>query len=168
MRNCTFRAALALSLTVVCARWVAPAVRGHASMYAGGTIAGIGKGEKGKLDTQAESLIFSPNKGKDLSIPYAQITAMDYGEHVGRRVAAAIIVAWPLLFSHKKRHYLTVYFNQDPAKAAAERDQLAKDPKASAAGDVAAFEINKQDFTDVMDVLQAKTGLKARLEEVSH
>ena len=40
--------------------------------------------------------------------------------------------------------------------------------QAAKGGDVAAFEINKQDFTDVMDVLQAKTGLKARLEEVSH
>jgi len=168
MREGVFRVALTLVLTVVCVRSLAPSVRGHASMYVGGTIAGIDKGEKGKLDAQAESLIFSPDKGRDISIPYAQITAIDYGEHVGRRVAAAIIVAWPLLFSHKKRHYLTIYFNQDPAKAAAERDQLAKDPKASAVGDVAAFEINKQDFADVMDVLQAKTGLKARLEEVSH
>jgi hypothetical protein len=168
MQKGTLRAALAFALAVVCTRLLAPAVRGSASVYVGGTIAGMDNGEKGKLDTQAESLVFSPDKGKNMSIPYIQITAMDYGEHVGRRVAAAIIVAWPLLFSHKKRHYLTIYFNQDPAKAAAERDQLAKDPKASATGDVAAFEINKHDFTNVMDVLQAKTGLKARLEEVSH
>ena len=38
----------------------------------------------------------------------------------------------------------------------------------SPTGDVAAFEINKHDFADVIDVLQAKTGLKVKLESVSH
>ena len=92
------------------------AVRGHDSMYVGGTLKGIKLGQKGQLGLE-ESLSFSWHKGEDSQIPFTQITAMDYGEHAGRRVAAAILVAWPLLFSHKKRHYLTVYFNCNEAKA---------------------------------------------------
>lgn len=147
---------------------VMAAVRGHSSVYVGGTITSIVKGASGHLDTADKSVVFSPNKGDDLQIPYTQITALDYGEHVGRRVGLGIVVAWPLLFSHKKRHYLTIYFNRDEAKASEERDKIAKDANASPAGDVAAFEINKHDFADVMDVLQAKTGLKVKMEEVSH
>jgi len=143
------------------------AVRGHDSMYVGGTLKGIKLGQKGQLGLE-ESLSFSWHKGEDSQIPFTQITAMDYGEHAGRRVAAAILVAWPLLFSHKKRHYLTVYFNRSEAKAGEEREQIAKDPGFAPTGDVAAFEINKHDFADVIDVLQAKTGLKVRLESVSH
>ena len=36
-------------------------------------------------------------------------------------------MAWPLLFSHKKRHYLTFYFNRDEGKAGEEREKIAKD-----------------------------------------
>ena len=147
---------------------VMAAVRGHSSVYVGGTITSIDKGASGHIDTGDKAVVFSPNKSDDLQIPYTQITALDYGEHVGRRVGLGVVVAWPLLFSHKKRHYLTIYFNRDEAKAGEERDKLAKDATASPTGDVAAFEINKHDFADVMDVLQAKTGLKVKLEEVSH
>jgi hypothetical protein len=143
-------------------------VHGHSSVYTGGTVTTVDKGTSGHLDTPDKALVFSPSKGDDLQISYAQITAMDYGEHVGRRVGLAIVVAWPLIFSHKKRHYLTVYFNRDEAKAGEEREKLAKDATASATGDVVAFEVNKHDFADVMDVLQAKTGLKVKLESVSH
>jgi hypothetical protein len=143
-------------------------VRGHSSVYVGGTLTTIQKGTSGHLDTGDKALAFSPDKGDDLQIPYTQITALDYGEHVGRRVGLAIAVAWPLLFSHKKRHYLTVYFNRDEAKATEEREKIAKDPSAAPAGDVAAFEVNKHDYADVTDALQAKTGLKVKLESVSH
>jgi hypothetical protein len=142
------------------------AVRGNASTYAGGTLTAYKVGDKGTLETSDAGLVFTPDKGTSTTIPYDAITAMDYGEHVGRRVAAAILVAWPLLFSHKKRHYLTVYLNNDPKMAAEQRAELAKDPKASPKGDVAAFEVNKHDYATLMSVLQAKTGLTVRMEEV--
>ncbi len=144
------------------------AVRGHSTMYVGGTVTSIKKGAKGRLNMGDASLEFNAGKGSSLQIPYDQITAMDYGEHVGRRVAAAIIVAWPLLFSHKKRHYLTVYFNRDAAQAAKEREEIAKNPSASPVGDVAGFEINKHDYEDIIDGLQAKTGLTVKQESVKH
>jgi hypothetical protein len=91
---------------------------------------------------------------------------MDYGEHVGRRVGSTIalgvttlgLMALPMLFSKKKRHYLTIYLNNHPKAAAEERDRLAKDPKAAAKGDVAAFEINKHGYAELISILQAKTG----------
>ena len=62
----------------------------------------------------------------------------------------------------------TTYFNCDEAKASEEREKIAKDPNAAPAGDVAAFEVNRHDFADDVDALQAKTGLKVKVESVSH
>ena len=168
MRQNQRRAVFTISAILILACVIRAGVRGHASVYVGGTLSGIEKGAKGQLDTGDKVLAFSPGRGDDFNIPYSQITAMDYGEHAGRRVAAAVFVAWPLLFSHKKRHYLTVYFNRDEAKASEQREKIAQDPNFAPTGDVAAFEINKHDFADVIDVLQAKTGLKVKLESVSH
>lgn len=143
------------------------AVRGHHSRYIGGTLTGVKQGETGRLQTADSGLIFkSGNKVTSVTIPYAEITAMDYGEHAGRRVGLAIAVAWPLLFSHKKRHYLTIYFNKNQQIAAQERAELAKDPKATAKGDVAAFEVNKHDYAGLMSIIQAKTGVAVQEESV--
>ncbi|MGH9396902.1 MAG: hypothetical protein ACRD18_08650 [Terriglobia bacterium] len=142
------------------------AVRGHHSRYVGGTLARVKQGETGRLRTSDSGLIFESGKVTSVTIPYNEITAMDYGEHAGRRVGLAIAVAWPLLFSHKKRHYLTIYFTKNPQIAAQERAELAKDPKATAKGDVAAFEVNKHDYAELMSILQAKTGVAVQEEGV--
>jgi hypothetical protein len=150
------------------------AVRGHRSMYVAGTLTSLTKGEVGRLQAAETALVFSPDQGNSVSIPYNAITAMDYGEHVGRRVGSTIalgvttlgLMALPMLFSKKKRHYLTIYLNSDPKAAAEERDRLAKDPKAVAKGDVAAFEINKHDYADLISILQAKTGVAVQKEEL--
>ncbi|MGD1157521.1 MAG: hypothetical protein ABSA41_17075 [Terriglobia bacterium] len=142
------------------------AVRGHASMYVGGTLTAYKVGDKGRLEASNSGLVFTPDKGTSTTIPYDAITAMDYGEHVGRRVGVAIATGTIAFLSHKKRHYLTIYLNNDPKVAAEQRAELAKDPKASPKGDVAAFEVNKHDYATLMSVLQAKTGLTVRMEEV--
>lgn len=169
-----------LSALFACTFLIAPscfaAVRGHKSMYVAGTLTSLTKGEVGRLQTSATGLVFSPEKrGNAVTIPYASITAMDYGEHVGRRVGSTIalgvttlgVMALPMLLSKKKRHYLTIYLNNDPKIAAEERNRLAKDPKAVAKGDVAAFEINKHDYANLISILQAKTGVAAQKEETA-
>lgn len=162
---------------LACAFLIAPscfaAVRGHKSMYAAGTLTGLTKGEMGRLQTPESALVFSPEKGTAATIPYASITAMDYGEHAGRRIGSTIalgvttlgVMALPMLLSKKKRHYLTVYFNSDPKVVTEERDRLAKDPKAVAKGDVAIFEINKHDYANIISILEAKTGVTVQREE---
>jgi len=91
------------------------AVRGHRSMYTAGTLTELTKGEMGRLQTSESARVFSPEKGDTVTIPYSSITAMDYGEHAGRRIGSTIalrvttlgVMALPMLLSKKKRHYLT-------------------------------------------------------------
>ena len=81
--------------------------------------------------------------------------------------------AWPswwhgrCSFSHKKRHYLTIYYNSDPKAAEEQRQELKKDPKATPKGDVAGFEVSKADYASDISILQAKTGLTVQEEAVA-
>ncbi len=150
------------------------AVRGHKSMYATGTLTTCKPGQMGTLAPSDAALVFTPEgNGTAMTISYDSITAMDYGEHAGRRVGSTIalgvttlgVMALPMLFSKKKRHYLTVYLNADPKLAAQQREEMAKNPSAAPKGDVAAFQVNKHDYADMISVLQAKTGLKVQEEK---
>jgi hypothetical protein len=89
---------------------------------------------------------------------------------VGSTIAVGVLtigmMALPIIFSKKKRHYLTFYISNDPQVAAQGRERLAKDPRAVAKGDVVAFEINKQTYADVISILQAKTGVAVQNEQV--
>ena len=106
------------------------AVDGKKAEYVGGTIAGIGEQTEGKLDTSnATALTFSPDKkgAVPFSIPYDKITSLEYGQKSGRRVAVALLVSPLALFSKKRKHFMTVSFNDESGKEQAVVLELGKD-----------------------------------------
>lgn len=111
---------------------VAPlaAVGGRKAEYVGGTIATITEAAEGLLDTATEAqLVFTPERGKgpSIMIPYAAITELEYGQKAGRRVGAAILVNPLLLFSKKRKHFLTISYKDADAKDQAVVLELGKD-----------------------------------------
>lgn len=97
------------------------------ALYIGGT-ASIKDSTEGMLLTQDETaLTFAPEKGSPLTIPYAAITGLEYGQKAGRRVGVAIMVSPLALFSKKRRHYLTVTFTDGAGKEQAAVFELGKD-----------------------------------------
>jgi hypothetical protein len=89
------------------------AVRGSEAMYVGGT-ASLPEKTEGELDLNSEDkLVFNSSKGQ-IEVPYAQITSLEYGQKVGRRVGVAMAVGVLALFSKKRRHFLTIGY-ADPA-----------------------------------------------------
>ncbi len=170
------RTTFCLSLSLLLACDAVAAVRGHSTLYVSGTTKDLTAGQSGTFDPTGKNgtILFISKDGKStLSIPDADVTAMEYGEHAGRRVGATIalgvttlgLAALPVLFSKKKRHYLTIYYNTDPKLATTERAKLASDPNATAQGDVVVFEINKNDYANDLQELQAKTGVKVSMEK---
>jgi hypothetical protein len=98
--------------------------------YVGGTISTISEEAEGELDTTTEAeLIFTPQRGKGRSvmIPYTSITSLEYGQKAGRRVGAAILVSPVLLFSKKRKHFLTIGFKDKEGKEQAIILELGKD-----------------------------------------
>lgn len=113
----------------------------------------------GNLDTSNEQILnfeYTLNKEKKIySIPYSQIIDIEYGQKAGRRVGAAIgsaLLLGPvglfLLFSKKRKHYVTIGY-----KDAAEKEQ------------VAIFELGKDIVRTTLPVLEARSDKKITYQD---
>ena len=117
------------------------------AMYVGGT-AGIKDKTEGKASLTDEKA-FSFNYGKaSLSIPYSQITSLEYGQKAGRRVGLAVAVSPLFLFSKKRRHFLTIGYTDDAQKQQA-----------------AVFELGKGGVRSTLATLEQRTGKKVEFED---
>ena len=104
------------------------AVDGDKAMYVGGTVSALKEKAEGKLLTTSESEIVFQSGGKgSLSIPYAAISELEYGQKAGRRVAVAVMVSPLALFSKKRNHYLTLTYKDTDGKEQAGVFELGKD-----------------------------------------
>ncbi|MBI1983898.1 MAG: hypothetical protein HYS61_06840 [Acidobacteria bacterium] len=136
-----------LILGIACPAPAMAAVRGKEVMYVGGTIQSLPEATEGQLDTQNEtSLVFTCPKGS-FSIPYAQITSLEYGQKAGRRVGVAIVITVWALFSKKRKHFLTIGF---------------KDAEGKQQGVV--LEVPKGTAKTTITILEARSGQKVEYE----
>lgn len=106
------------------------AIDGKKAAYIGGTVTTIPEKSEGRLDTSIETaLTFTPDK-KDrppLAIPYDKITSIEYGQKAGRRVAAAVFISPIMLFSKKRKHFLTLTYHDTAGKEQAAVLEIGKD-----------------------------------------
>ncbi|MGE0042399.1 MAG: hypothetical protein AB7H88_08205 [Vicinamibacterales bacterium] len=120
------------------------AVGSKKAEYVGGTLSGLGERVEGVFDTRDENaLVFTPDKkkGEPVSIPYASITGLEYGQKAGRRVAVALLVTPWALFSKKRKHFLTISFTDAAGKEQA-----------------AVFEIGKSIIRTSLTVVETRSG----------
>lgn len=131
--------------------------------YFGGTVAIFGSPEdpvEGRLDTANElALEFTPLDkklaSKRLSIPYAKVIDIEYGQKAGRRVGAAVgttVLLGPIgllsLFSKKRKHFLTIGFKDDQ-----DRDQ------------VAVMELGKDIVRTTLAIVQTRSGKELEYQD---
>lgn len=121
------------------------AVRGEKAMYVGGTLA-VPENKQGKLDTSGENLVFTWDKDK-WETSFKGISKIEYGQKAGRRVGAAIAVSPLLLFSKKRKHYVTLQLTDS-----------------AGAQQAAVFELSKGTYQAILGALEGKTGLKVEYE----
>lgn len=106
------------------------AVGSKKAEYVGGTLKGLPEKTEGVLDTSKEDVLrFLPDKREidEIVVPWGKITALEYGQKAGRRVGAAILVSPLLLFSKKRKHFLTISFTNTDGKDDAAVLELGKD-----------------------------------------
>jgi hypothetical protein len=135
---------------LLCATLIHAAVRGDHAAFVGGTVTSVPRDTQGNLSVDGkQDLTFIAKEGS-IRIPYASITDMEFGQKVGRRVGATValgvttlgIGALPVLFSKKKKHFLTVSYQQ------------------VGSNEVAVFELAKDIVKTVLPTLEARTGKK--------
>ncbi len=112
-----------------------------------------GKGEdiKGTLrfNTEMKVVEFAPEKGNGFNIKYDTIRSMTYERAAKPRYAAGLLIAWPLLFTKSKKHWLTVQYT-DPGGQ----------------GQFALVQLHKSNFREALATAEAETGKKIeRIEE---
>jgi hypothetical protein len=116
--------------------------------YVGGTENQIKDGAEGMSSAKDEkNFVFDSKDGK-LAIPYEQVNDMEYGQKAGRRLGLALTISPWLLFSKKRKHFLTVGWKDDQSKQHA-----------------AVFELGKSIIRTTLATLEARTGKKVEYQD---
>lgn len=115
--------------------------------YVGGTVALKERTEGTPSTENSDDFEFKHDKGT-LTIPYKKINSLDYGQKAGRRLGMAIAISPLLLFSKKRRHYLTIGFTDTEGRQQA-----------------AVFELGKDAIRPVLADLETRSGKKIEYED---
>ena len=78
-----------------------------------------------------------------LHVPYEKVNTVEYGQHVGRRYAEAILISPLMLLSKSRKHFVTVGYTDANGRQQA-----------------LVFQVNKSDVRAVLAGFEAKTGRK--------
>jgi hypothetical protein len=136
-------------LLVVFALTPALAVNSKKAEYVGGTVTSIPEKTEGTFDTKNDTaIVFTPKKGAPLTIPYASISEIEYGQKAGRRVGVAILVSPLALFSKKRKHFLTLTYTD-----AAGTDQAA------------VFELGKDIIRTSLTIVETRSGKEIEFQD---
>jgi hypothetical protein len=93
-------------------------------------------------------LVKFDSKKTSVTIPAASITNVVYERSAKPRYAAGLLLAWPLLFTNSKQHYLTFEYTEGTA------------------GKYALFKLDKGNYREILASTEAATGKKIqRVEE---
>jgi hypothetical protein len=120
---------------------------------------GITKSVEGNLNIDDEKTLkfeFTQNNSSNTySIPYDQFIDIEYGQNAGRRVGAAVatgLIFLPLgvfmLFSKKRKHYVTIGYKDVEGKE-----------------QVAVFELGKDLVRTTLPILEARSGKKIEYQD---
>ena len=126
------------------------------AQYVGGTTPTLTQGVEGSMSTDDTTLLKFNSSKQSWQTPYEKITALSYGQHAGRRVGATValgvttlgIGALPVLFSKKRRHYLTIEYKDEQGKEQA-----------------AIFELGKDAIRTTLKSLEVRSGKKIEYED---
>lgn len=123
------------------------AVRGDEAMYVGGTITSVPEKTEGRFDLSNETEARFNSKKGSFGFAYGKITSLEHGQKAGRRVGVALAVNPLFLFSKKRKHYLTIGFNDQSGK-----------PQG------AVLEIGKNHVRNVISTLETRSGKQVEYE----
>jgi hypothetical protein len=111
----------------------------------GGTL----KGELQFDSAQKTVQFLGAKEALALSVKYDAIKSMLYERTSKPRYAAGLLIAWPLLFTKSKSHYLTIQYDGP-----------------GGTGQYAVIRLHKDNYRDVLAKAEAETGKKVeRMEE---
>jgi hypothetical protein len=129
---------------------IAGAVDKDKAVYVGGTLHDLQEKAQGWFNTRSEDAVaFDADRMGTVTIPYASITSLEYGQKAGRRVAVGILISPIALFSKKRNHFLTITFADKAGKEQA-----------------GVFELGKDTVRTTLKVLEVRTGREIEFQDL--
>ncbi len=121
---------------------------GYRAEFVGGTLSGVPPKSNARLNlTAPDALIFSC-RGQTLNIGYPKINALEYGQTVSRRYAAALLISPIFLFTKSRRHYVTIGYMDGDGKQQA-----------------LVFQVGKGNIRSVLTALEARSGRRVEYQD---
>jgi hypothetical protein len=120
----------------------------RSTMYVGGTVTTIKQETAGTSSTADENIFTFDYKGGKLTIPYARMNELEYGQKAGRRLGLAIVVSPIALLSKKRKHFLTINYLDESEKQQAVVFELGKDIVRTTLASLQAHSGRKIEFQD--------------------
>ena len=144
--------AAGLAAVLLLAATVEAGLDSKKAKYIGGTVSALKVETEGTPSTDDEKVfVFTYKEDKKevkLSIPYARVNDLEYGQKAGRRLGLALTISPWLLLSKKRKHFLTIGYQDESDKQQS-----------------AVFELGKDIVRVTLASLEARTGRKIEYQD---
>jgi len=114
----------------------------------GGTLPGIAAKSSAEIDLRSTDNLLLRSGREEVRIPYGRVNALEYGQNVSRRYAAAVLVSPVFLLSKSRKHFVTVGYADSEGRQQA-----------------LVFRVSKGDIRPVLAGLEARTGRRVEYQD---
>lgn len=121
---------------------------GFRAHFLGGTVAELPSKSEGSIDLSGEQALMLAARQAAVRVPYRRIETIEYGQHVSRRYAAAVLISPMLLLSKSRKHFVTIGFLDERGNRQA-----------------VVLEVGKGDVRAVLVGLEARTGHRVEYQD---
>lgn len=125
----------------VAAPGMAAGLPGARAYLTGTTVADFPSRCDVRIDMTGDQELLFVTRQLTLHVPYERVNTVEYGQHVGRRYAEAILISPLFLLSKSRKHFVTVGYTDANGRQQA-----------------LVMQVNKGDVRAVLAELEAKTG----------
>jgi len=133
---------------LILATAVAAAEPGFKAEFVGGTLAGLRAKSGARLDLTGPDAMVFRCAGQTVNVSYPKIETLEYGQHVSRRYAAAVLLSPVLLLSKSRQHYVTIGYMDAEGKHQA-----------------LVFRLEKGDIRSALASLEARSGRRVEFQD---
>jgi hypothetical protein len=133
---------LALALSITAAE---PGVKAE---FIGGTLSGVAAKSSVHIDLTGTEALRLWSGRTEVTVAYAKINTIEYGQNVSRRYAEAILISPLLLLSKSRKHFVTLGYVDAEGKQQA-----------------LVFRVEKGDIRSVLASLEARSGRRVEYQD---
>ncbi|HEY3744230.1 MAG TPA: hypothetical protein VGL53_30505 [Bryobacteraceae bacterium] len=100
------------------------------------------------IDASDESYLVFFSRNSNFRVPYEKVNLLEYGQNVSRRYVLALAISPMFFMAKKRRHFLTIGYQDEDGKQQA-----------------VLFQVEKSDIRAVLVTLEARTGRRVEYQD---